>query len=83
MILPWTLAIFYMHHVYSWRIKRKNIKAFDTEHALMAPHKDRLLLDTYPKKKVTIEASAKKNRWRSIPKRETVIRELPVLEFSK
>lgn len=81
LVLPWFLAIYYMHHVYSWKRKRKNIKAFDKLQLLNAPHEDRLLLDTYPKKQIKLEhLITPKNKAKS---KKAIIRKLPILELAK
>ncbi|MEM9547023.1 MAG: hypothetical protein AAGA77_13665 [Bacteroidota bacterium] len=51
-VIPWAFAIWYIRHIRLWKKKFKNIKEFDREKLLNASHKDRLLLDTYPRKKV-------------------------------
>lgn len=55
MVLPWAYAIWYFMHIRTWRKKRKNIKAYDKMRIIEAPIPARLLLDAYPRKRITLK----------------------------
>ena len=53
-ILPWALAIYYMRHIFIWSKKNKRIQAFDEDQKLLLPHEDRLILDSFPQRKINL-----------------------------
>ena len=81
-IIPWIYAIWYISHVRFWDKKLKNIEDFDRDRLINAPHSDRLLLDSYPKRKVQL-----KNPTAPVPrlklKPPAVIKQLPILNHAQ
>jgi Ca2+/Na+ antiporter len=81
--LPWIFSIWYMRHLYIWKKKRENIIAYDTLQSIKAPHEDRLLLDSYPKKNIQLDKQLLENKIKPRDTKKTIIRKLPTLILAK
>jgi len=79
LVAPWSLAIWYIRHIRTWKKKRKNIRAYDKLQLLNAPHEDRLLLESYPKKTIKIKNSIGLRNKDFVNIRTAKIRKLPSL----
>ena len=77
-IIPWIFAIWYISHIRFWKKKMNNIIAYDRELLLNKPNEDRLLLDSYPKKKVQLNKPIKLNL-ETKERPPAIIRSLPIL----
>ena len=54
MVVPWGIAIWYFLHIRKWNKKRRNIASFDRMYALDAPDPDRLLLESFPTRRILL-----------------------------
>jgi len=83
LILPWAFVNWYICHIRKWKKKRNNIAAYDKIQLLNAPHEDRLLLESYPKKKIQFKHPIS-NQYNEIKEiKKTIIRSLPNLTIAK
>jgi len=82
MIFPWVIAIRYYRFVKKWDGIHKNIKAYDQLQSLNAPHQDRMLLDTFPKKKISFSYPIPKVESTTTQSPKTIIRPLAILELT-
>ena len=81
LLIPWAFIIWYIRHVRIWRKKRQNISAYDQLQLLNTPHQDRLLLDSYPKKKVCFKQLNRMEDDDFSPNKTAKIRVLPNLKM--
>lgn len=81
LVLPWVYAIWYIRHTRKWSKKFKNIAKFDKVKQLNAPHEDRLLLESYPTKKVKIDNFF--NHTKETLPQKAIIKTLPQLSLAK
>jgi len=79
-LVPWFYAIWYIRHIRKWKEKRKNIVAFDKLQLLNAPHEDRLILESYPSKKINLKSLLPR---KCENRKKTIIRQLPILTKAK
>ncbi len=79
-VLPWAYAIWYIRHIRAWKKKLKNIAEFDNQQLLNAPHEDRVLLDSFPKKKVHLKHPFANRNTQNRNSHKTIIRSLPTLK---
>jgi len=79
LVVPLCMAIWYINHIRTWRKKKKNIRAFDEMQLLNAPHEDRLLLESYPSKKIHINNFNSRSSAKITKQRKAKIRMMPSL----
>ena len=82
-ILPWAFIIWFHSYTKDWKKKLKNIEAYDQEALLNEAHPDRLLLDSFPKKKFEFKAPQLSQQKDVVKPRATKIVQLPLLTLSK
>ena len=80
-IVPLFFAIWYFKFIRKWKKKRKNIREFDRQLLINAPHPDRLLLESFPKKKLQLQSSLIGKQ--KVEKKEARILSLPILTKAK
>ena len=80
-ILPLAFVIWNIRFYRKWDRQMKNIQEYDRMKILEAPHPDRLLLDSFPKKKMKLKSPIKASR--KIKANEAVVLALPILNKAK
>lgn len=76
-IIPWAFALWYFRHIRKYKKQKQNIRAYDKLQLLSAPHEDRLLLESYPTKRISINQLIVKRSKALLVERKTKIRALP------